>query len=107
MRKNSYVMNYKGYSIFNSMPDDGEAIVYTTIGGVLEEHKTVFLARCRIIKHVIQLEAERARKEMNRVLESKAETYLDKFALAMQKARDNEEGKDKPKRTAIKRENQL
>ena len=107
MRKNSYVMNYKGYSIFNSMPDDGEAIVYTTIGGVLEEHKTVFLARCRIIKHVIQLEAERARKEMNRVLESKAETYLDKFALAMKKARDNEESKGKPKRQAIKRGKQL
>ena len=45
-------MNYKGYSIFNSMPDEGETIVYTTIGGVLETHKTVFLARCRIIKHL-------------------------------------------------------
>ena len=104
-------MNYKGYSIFTTFTDEGsrteEVEVYTTIGGVLETHKTVFLARCRIIKHVIQLEAERARKEMNRVLESKAETYLDKFALAMKKSRDNEESKDKPKRPAIKRENQL
>ena len=102
----NYIMEYKGYRIYNSI--EGDTVkVHTFLDGEVEPHKTVFLARCRIIKHVLQLEAEKARKEMNRVLESKAETYLDKFALAMKKARANEESKGKPKRTAIKRGKQL